>query len=220
MGYTPLYLRYNSGRPVEENGRELSRLLACVVANWPAPVHELTLIGHAAGALVCRSACEHGFDEEWAGKVRHVVTLGAPHRGVAFERAARAAGNALRRLPETRAAGRALETRSAGIKDVGRGSQTGFLPHTRYLFVSASVTRDPTNRLGRMLGDLVVSRNSAWAHPGAGEPVRFPVESYRQVGGLNHFELPSHPVVLEQIASWLAGPGQLPPPPPQLLPGP
>ncbi len=61
-----------------------------------------------------------------------------------------------------------------------------------------------------MLGDLVVSRNSAWAHPGAGTPVRFPPESYRQIGGINHFSLTGHPIVLAQLVEWLGPHPQLP----------
>lgn len=210
LGYTPLYVRYNTGRPVDANGRDLARLLGQIEASWPVRIDDITLIGHAIGALASRSACEHAYAEPWVEKVRHLVALGAPHRGIALERLARLAGNALGRLPETRAASRALELRSAGIKDAGRGTAGGFLPHARYLFVSASVARNPGGLLARSLGDLVVSRDSAWAHSGRGEPVRFPVESYREIGPINHFDLPAHPVVLEQIVDWLSGPAQLP----------
>jgi hypothetical protein len=212
LGYTPVMVRYNTGRSVDENGGELSQLLQQIVDAWPVPVHELALIGHATGALVCRSACYAGFERAWAGKVGHVITLGAPHRGSVLENAVQTASRALTSLPETRAAGRTLELRSAGLKDAGRGSETPFLPHVRHLFVSASIARDPDSRLGRALGDLIVSRNSAWAHPGDRRPMRFPVESYRQVGGINHFDLLDHPVVLGQIIDWLRRP-ELPPGP-------
>ena len=38
LGYTPLYLHYNSGRHVSVNGRELSGLLDTLVREWPVPV--------------------------------------------------------------------------------------------------------------------------------------------------------------------------------------
>jgi hypothetical protein len=215
LDYTPLYVRYNSGRPIRENGLDLARLIERTVAAWPVPVRQLALVGHAAGALVLRSACDHGAEREWVGQVRHVITLGAPHRGAAAEKLVRAAGRALTRVPETRPVSRALELRSAGLQDAGQGSVVPFLPGARYLFVSASISRDPHLGLGRVLGDFLVSRDSAWAHPGGGERMRFPPESYRQIGGINHFELPRHPVVLEQIASWLAAP-ELPAPRAQL----
>ncbi len=206
LGYTPVLVRYNTGRSVEENGRELAELLELLVRGWPAVVDELALIGHATGALACRSACQVGSEQVWAAKLRHLITLGAPHRGSMLEQAVQVASGALSRLPETRAAGRTLELRSAGLKDAGRGSQTPFLPYVRHLFVSASIARDPSSRAGRLLGDLVVSRNSAWAHPGDRQPMRFPVDSYREIGGIHHFDLLDHPVVLGQILDWLRRP--------------
>lgn len=205
LGITPLYVRYNTGRSVAENGAELANLLAKVVQAWPVTVHEVTLVGHALGALVCRSAAEAAIEQPWVERLRHVITLGAPHRGTPLERLLRTAGGALNRLPETRPAGRTLELRSAGIKDSGRGSQTPFLPHVRYLFVSGSISTDPERGLGRLLGDLVVSRDSAWAHPGGRARVQFPVDSYRHIGGVSHFGLTSHPIVGEQLVQWLSG---------------
>jgi len=50
LGYTPVYLRYNSGRHISDNGRELSGVLRHLTAAWPAPVDELLLVGHSMGA--------------------------------------------------------------------------------------------------------------------------------------------------------------------------
>src|SRR5215213_92598 len=52
LGYTPLYLRYNTGLRVSDNGRRLAELLEHVVQGWPVEVHEVTLIGHSMGGLV------------------------------------------------------------------------------------------------------------------------------------------------------------------------
>lgn len=209
LGITPLFVRLNSGRPIAENGRELAELIERMLDAWPVAVGDITLIGHALGALVCHSAGELAAGQAWAEKVRQVIALGAPHRGTALEKLMRATGTALNLLPETRAAGRALELRSAGLKEAGQGSESPFLPTARYLFISGSVFRDPESGLGRWLGDLLVSRDSAWAHPGAGSPVHFPVDSYRHIGGVSHFSLTSHPLVAAQMCDWLAG-GQLP----------
>ena len=35
LGYTPLYLRYNTGRHISENGRELAELLHLLADAWP-----------------------------------------------------------------------------------------------------------------------------------------------------------------------------------------
>ena len=55
-GVTPVYLRYNSGRHISINGRELAGLLHRLVTAWPVPVHDISLIGHSMGGLVIRSA--------------------------------------------------------------------------------------------------------------------------------------------------------------------
>src|SRR3954470_4291668 len=38
LGYTPLYLRYNTGLRISDNGRRLAALLESVVSEWPVDV--------------------------------------------------------------------------------------------------------------------------------------------------------------------------------------
>ncbi len=99
LGYTPLYIRYNTGRHISENGRTLGRLLERVTEAWPVEIDELALVGHSMGGLVSRSATHYAAGSAWTGKVRHVFSLGSPHRGAPLELAAYAACSALRRLP-------------------------------------------------------------------------------------------------------------------------
>ena len=79
IGCTPVYVRYNSGRHISENGRSLSELLDALVAEWPVAVEEIALVGHSMGGLVARSACYVGAAEDaaWVKRVRHVVSLGS-----------------------------------------------------------------------------------------------------------------------------------------------
>lgn len=121
LGYTPLYLRYNSGLHISDNGRRLAAMLDELVARWPVPLHEIALFGHSMGGLVARSACHYGRVEGWRRAVRHVFTLGAPHRGAPLEQAANVACSALSLLPETRGFAVPLKARSAGIKDLRYG---------------------------------------------------------------------------------------------------
>ena len=51
-----LYLRFNSGLHLSENGRELHRLLTDLVTTWPDAIGELVLVGHSMGGLIIRSA--------------------------------------------------------------------------------------------------------------------------------------------------------------------
>jgi pimeloyl-ACP methyl ester carboxylesterase len=224
LGYTPLYVRYNTGRHVSENGRDLAELLEAVVRCWPVEVHEIALIGHSMGGLVGRSACHYAVDQLWPSKVAHIFTLGTPHLGAPLEKATTAATAALALLPETRGLAQALGARSSGIKDLGHGylvdedwldqdsyafiqqagSEIPFLSCANHYFVCATLSRDVHAPAGRIVGDLLVLHPSAWARRRRSERLRFPVENYAHVGGANHFDLLNHAAIYAQIAKWLA----------------
>ncbi|MGH2867555.1 MAG: esterase/lipase family protein [Solirubrobacteraceae bacterium] len=223
LAYTSLYVRYNSGRHVSHNGRRLAECLDELTAGWPVPITEIALVGHSMGGLVARAACYYGAEKGWVRSVRDVVMLGTPHRGAPLELAANAATAAISLLPEVRPFAGSLRARSAGVKDLGYGyvvdqdwdghdpdrfwTNTGtdipFLESADHYFVSATVTRDAEAPLGRLFGDLLVRRSSAWSHGGRGERMRFPLDRYRHLGGATHFDLLNHPAVYELIEGWL-----------------
>jgi pimeloyl-ACP methyl ester carboxylesterase len=216
LGYTPLYLRYNSGLHISDNGRRLADLLADVVRDWPVPVDEIALVGHSMGGLVARSACHHGGD--WTAAVRQVFCLGAPHLGAPLEKGANALGYALARLPETRPLARLVNGRSVGIKDLRFGScaeedwcdcdpdeflrdrctEVPFLEGAAYYFVGATLTQRPNS----VVGDLLVQFPSASGN-GRSRRIPFEVDNGMHLGGANHFQLLNHPAVYEQLVSWL-----------------
>jgi pimeloyl-ACP methyl ester carboxylesterase len=220
LGYTPLELRYNSGRHISDNGRALARLLEELHAAWPTPIDEIAIVGHSMGGLVARSACHYGNagGHRWTTAVRHVICLGAPHLGAPLEKGLNAMSWALARVPETEPFARAINRRSAGIKDLRFGAcveedwcdcdpdelltdrctDVPLLPGARFCFVSATVAREP---LGTIVGDLLVRVPSA---SGAGRRRRIAFSDGRRVGALTHFDLLNHPAVYEQIHAWLA----------------
>ncbi len=230
LGYTPVYLRYNTGLHISENGRELAGRLEDLVAAWPVPVDEIALIGHSMGGLVGRSACHYGADSACMAKVRHVFTLGTPHRGAPLEQATNAATAALARLPETRPIAKALNLRSSGIKDLRYGYLTDecwmdqdcdaylrntsreipFLPTARHYFICATLSREPDAPVGRIIGDLLVLPPSAWAHEGRGTRMRFPIEHYYHLGKASHFDLLNHPAIFDQMRRCLVSQRALP----------
>ena len=134
-GVTPLTLRYNTGRHISTNGRELARLLDRLVAAWPVRVREIDLIGHSMGGLVIRSACHYAralwprgrhlpIGRRWTRKVRRVVLIGVPNTGAPLEVFVNLTSAALWSLPvpATRLVGLGLDHRSAGIKDLRFGA--------------------------------------------------------------------------------------------------
>jgi pimeloyl-ACP methyl ester carboxylesterase len=230
LGYTSLYVRYNSGLHISDNGRRLAAMLDQLVASWPVPVSEIVLIGHSMGGLVARSACHYGRADGWKTSVRHAFTLGTPHRGAPLEQAANVACSALSLLPETRGFATPLRNRSPGIKDLrygylldddwhgfdpdaflrNTGRRIPFLDAANHYFVCATLASDPDSALARIVGDLLVLRASAWSHGGRGERITFPVDQYRHIGGATHFDLLNHPAIYEQLVKWLTATPALP----------
>lgn len=224
---TPVVIRYNSGRHISDNGRDLSHLLESLVDAWPVPVASVCLVGHSMGGLVARSACHLGQESGavWTARTRALVSLGTPHLGAPLEKAVHVTDRALRLLPETEPFSRPLASRSAGIKDLRYGAlveedwaghdpdeflrnrctQVPLLPHVTYFWVSSSLTRDPTHPIGRLLGDgLVLPASASGTSPG--RRVGFDDASGAHIAAASHLDLMNHPEVYEQLARWLAPP--------------
>jgi pimeloyl-ACP methyl ester carboxylesterase len=225
LGYTPVYLRYNTGLHISDNGRRLSELVQQMIVAWPVPVEELILVGHSMGGLVVRSASHSGFQagHEWVRRVRHVVCLGSPHHGAPLEKAANVFAWMLDRVDVTRPLAAVLNARSVGIKDLrfgslldehwrgvdldallaNRGDDVPLLDAAAHYFVGATVTRDRAHPMGVAIGDLLVREASALGT--TSRRIRFPLENGRYFGAMNHLELLNHPDVYEQIRRWLEG---------------
>lgn len=231
LGYTSIFVRYNTGLHISNNGRGLSDLLEAIAADWPTPVEEIVLVGHSMGGLVARSACHLGHAEgrEWTRPLRHVFCLGSPHLGAPLEKAANVASWALARLPETRAFAGVLNRRSVGIKDLRFGScaeadwcdcdpdeflrdrcqDVPFVESATYYFVGATLAQSKDGALASLVGDLLVRYPSASGN-GRRRRIRFEIENGFHLAGATHFHLLGHPAVYEQLRKWLVRPGALP----------
>src|SRR4051794_8678768 len=224
LGIPPVYVRYNSGRHISDNGRSLADLLEEAVAAWPVPVEEVTLIGHSMGGLIARSAA-HQADLErkvWPTLVRQTVSLGTPHMGAPLEQAVHYASAGLAALPETQPFSRFLRRRSGGIRDLRQGSlvdddwrdcdpdalrakavaEVPLLERVTHCFVTATITRSPRHPLGRLVGDFLVLTPS-----GSGRSrtrrIGFDEAYGHHVGGAHHFALLNHPAVYDKLREWL-----------------
>lgn len=126
LGCTPVYLRYNSGRHVSQNGRELSQQLERLVAAWPVPLERITLVGHSMGGLVARSAVQlaHEAGQGWPALLRELVFLGTPHHGAPLERAGHGVDVLLGATPFSAPFVKLGQLRSAGITDLRHGYVT------------------------------------------------------------------------------------------------
>ena len=123
-GYTPVYLHYNSGRHISENGREFAQQLQALVGDWPVPVEQLVIVGHSMGGLLARSACHYAAKAGygWLAHLSKLVFLGTPHLGAPLERG----GNWVHLFTDLSAYSapfsRLAKVRSAGITDLRHGS--------------------------------------------------------------------------------------------------
>lgn len=205
-GWSPVFLRANTGLGLRPNGIALSALMQRLVEQWPLEVTRIALVGHSMGGLVMRAAgaVATEVDRPWTGLVSDVVTLGCPHLGAPIARGIGHGSRGLGRLPETAAFGRILDWRSVGVHDlvVGLAEDVPPLPHARYRLVSATLTASPRHPVGHVVGDLLVRVSSAYGRDRYGAEL-FPGAEVLHVGRADHFDLLNHPRVEQALRDWL-----------------
>lgn len=202
-GWTPVFVRYNTGLSLLENGRALERLLGSLTSAWPAPVSRIAIIGHSMGGLVARAGCDLLAGEPSGGAlVTDVVTLGTPHLGADLARVVEITARHLALTPETRPYARMLDARSIGIHDLARGlPTTPGSGHIRYRLVTGSLPK-PWDTL---LGDSMVRRASGTAT--RRRTSLLPEADILHVEGASHLGLLNRPEVHVALEAWLGSPG-------------
>ena len=190
LGFTPVYLRYNSGLHVSTNGREFASMLKTLLAAWPVPVESLVIVAHSMGGLIARSAFHYGRKARhaWCKSLDKIVFLGTPHLGAPLERGGNWIDMLLGATPYASPFAKLGKVRSAGITDLRHGSvldtdwqgQDRFEPSLEAITpvpLSASVrcytiaatmddgskTKSVRATSKRLLGDGLVPLNSALA---------------------------------------------------------
>jgi pimeloyl-ACP methyl ester carboxylesterase len=224
-GFSPVYVRYNSGLHVSTNGRALSEQIEALVHAWPVPIDELAIVAHSMGGLVMRSACHYGTlaRHDWLRHLRQVVFLGTPHHGAPLERGGNWVNLILESSPYTIAFARLGKIRSAGITDLRFGSlldedwqgknrfarsrPTRFLAlpsGVKCFAVAASIAQKTAAPVKRLLGDGLVPLDSALGrHVDPGRNLAFP-KNRQWVGyGMNHMDLLDRKAVYMQLKRWL-----------------
>ena len=224
LGYTPIYVLYNSGLHVSTNGRELAGLLEQLVGAWPAPIDDLAILGHSMGGLVARSAC-HAADEAghvWRAKLHELVCLGTPHHGAPLERGGSWLQFSLGVSRYSAPLARLGKIRSAGVTDLRWGNVLDEHWHGRNRFhvagdprdrlelpagvecyaIAATTARQPGRRLP---GDGLVPLDSALGrHVQPDLTLRFPDDHQWIAFGTGHLDLLNKPEVYATLQRWLA----------------
>ncbi len=224
LGYTPVYLHYNSGLSVSTNGRILALLMEGLYSAWPVPVERLVMLGHSMGGLVARSAIHHGAQMQrgglrWPGRVNDLICLGTPHQGAPLERAGHGVDLLLGAAPYATPLARLGKVRSAGINDLRLGSilkgsagddgthggeQVSLPGSTRCFAIAASLGPASGSNTAKLLGDGLVPVASALGHsqkPGLN--VGFDAERQATVYETGHLDLLSSAEVYGLLQHWL-----------------
>ena len=227
LGYTPVYLRYNTGLHVSTNARELSRQLEQLLERWPSAVQELTVLAHSMGGLLIRGACQCAKEEDlrWPERLKNIVFLGTPHHGAPLERAGNWVDVLLGSTPYSRPFARLAQLRSAGITDLRYGHlldadwqgrerfqrhpdrrQPLQLPEGVSCYAIAATLAAKRSLLAeRLTGDgLVPLRSALGQHDDPQRSLAFAANRQSILYRTNHMDLLSREEVTRQILHWLS----------------
>ena len=228
LGATALYLHYNSGRHVSQNGREFAALLEQALQAWPVPVTEIVIVGHSMGGLLARSACHvaAAAGHDWPSKLRALVFLGTPHQGAPLERGGHLVDMMFGISPYVAPFARLGKARSAGITDLRFGNLRDAdwqgrdrhaqkrddrvptpLPEGVDAYLVAATTAKRAGSLrSTLVGDGLVPLGSALgAHRNPRLALSAVPDSHRLViTEANHWDLLNSAQVIAQLKAWLA----------------
>ncbi len=222
---TPLYLRYNSGLHISQNGRELSALLTRLVECHGDRIDKLSFVGHSMGGLVVRSAGYYGALEGhcWVDRASSVVLLGTPNDGSYLEQLGHLTSLILGAIPNlsTRVIARVIDERSDGIKDMRHGllvdedwqrpdadrlrrrdrTEVPLMSGVTYHVAAGTIVEDSDSVLADFFGDGLIGKRSA-----LGRHV-----VYRVFNKTPHHGLVARPEVQQFVSDALAALAALPP---------
>lgn len=226
LDYTPVYVRYNTGLHTSQSGHALSAQLEQLVANWPVPLEEITVLAHSMGGLVTRSAVQVAREAglRWPAVLKNIVFLGTPHHGAPLERAGNWVDTILGSTPYTAPFAKLGQLRSAGITDLRYGHvlDADWQGHDRFqrkpdtrvflplpegiaCFTLAATTAGQRSDLANgLIGDGLVPLHSALGEHD--DPLRslvFAPSCQRIVYRMSHLALLNHPDVTQQVLQWL-----------------
>ncbi len=226
LGYTPVYLRYNSGLHTSQNGHQLAALLEQLCTHWPTPIKELTVVAHSMGGLLIRSAFYYAQQEglHWPALLKNIIFLGTPHHGAPLERAGNWVDVLLGSTPFSAPFAKLGQLRSAGVTDLRYGHvldvdwqghdrfrrkpdsrQVVPLPEGVACFAVAATTAAQRSALAdRLVGDGLVPLPSALGeHDDAKRTLAFPKTSQFIAYRTSHMALLNSPAVTKQMVTWL-----------------
>ena len=226
LGYTPVYLHYNTGLHTSVNGQQFAGLLEQLLQAWPQPIEDLTLLVHSMGGLVSRSACQVAEQSgmAWRSKLKNIVFLGTPHHGAPLERVGNWIDRTLGSNLVTKPFAAIGQIRSSGITDLRYGHvlESSWLGKDRFerspdsreplplpvdvnCFTVAATTSGASSPVkDALIGDgLVPLRSALGQHDEAPHCLNFLPQNQWTAYATNHMDLLRRAEVTAQLVGWL-----------------
>jgi len=216
LGHTVVYLHYNSGLHVSENGRQFSELLNEIEINTDLNIN---IIGHSMGGLVARSGCYYAnqLNHSWISSVDKIVFLGTPHHGAILAKGGHWADLFLQISPYSAPFAKITKVRSNGLHDLRHGyvidedwqetddRQIVPLPENITCYAIGTTTSEYVSKFQeKIVGDGLVSIDSALGvYKDKNFNLKFDKHNQWTSTDINHMQLLSNKRVYQVIKNWL-----------------
>lgn len=214
-GYTAVYLHYNTGLAISDNGLQFAGLLETLLAQWPVPPEELVIVAHSMGGLVSRSALHQArqLGMSWSGKLGRIIFLGTPHHGAPLERGGHWLDLVIGAMPYAAPFAKIGRIRSAGVTGLRHGhlleNQHGPIPlpeGIRCYAIAGLVGEQDAILRAKYLGDGLVPLDSALGrHHDASRHLDFPDDRQVVLAVTNHMQLLSDAGAYQTIKRFTGG---------------
>ena len=221
LNHTVVYLHYNTGLHISENGQQLSHLFNAIESINKQSVI-LNIVAHSMGGLLIRSACYYAeqLGHQWLKQLNQVVFLGTPHHGALLAKGGHWADVLLQISPYSAPFAKITTVRSNGMTDLRHGyisdqdwqksvqdekaKKVVQLPKNVccYAIATSRIDKHPSPIKRDIVGDGLVTINSAL---GQHKDRDLGIPDSRQWIGtnINHMQLLSDQGVYAVIKQWL-----------------
>jgi hypothetical protein len=223
-----LYLRYNTGRHISQNGQDFSLLIQNLLDFYRKDITEIVIMAHSMGGLVTRSACYYAgkLDHNWISILKKVFLIGVPNEGSYVARIAHMTQYFMRKIDPTDndKVAKFFEIRSNGIKDLSFGflidedwqntdyenkkvvKATKILPlkNVEYFLIAGIVSDEKSKKkIFNFFGDGLVEKKSALSNLFKENEMQSGLVNFKLFENENHLALLESKEVHEYVTNCL-----------------
>ncbi len=205
--YLPIYLNYNSGLAIADNGQKLAHLMTDLNILL-AEQQKLNVLAFSMGGLIFRSALQVADEEKslWPQRIDKLVFLGTPHYGAMLEKTGHFMEYLMKISPFSAPFAQLTQSRSQGIKDLRHGRisdkvTTARIPrHIKSYAIASTVKKDDEAVHKKIVGDGLVTVHSALGrHKQKSRHIGIPKNHQITVPHVSHLGLLSNKEVCKHL---------------------